>query len=138
MQDRPDANALLEAIQDLIIKELLPAIKDNDALSYKTLVSWNMLGVIGREIKYGEIFLEKEIERISGFLRENSVSFINLDVKDESYLAKMERCRSLNEKLTDYIRKKKLANENESLWNLVKESLNEKLRISNPRFGTGE
>ena len=53
MQDRPDANTLLEAIQDLIIKEILPAIKDNDGLSYKTLVSWNMLGVIGRELKYG-------------------------------------------------------------------------------------
>ena len=123
MQDRPDANTLLEAIQDLIIKEILPAIKDNDGLSYKTLVSWNMLGVIGRELKYGEIFLDKEIKRVSDFLRENSIAFINTD---------------LNEKLTDYIRKKKIANENSELWNLVKESLNEKLRISNPRFGTGE
>ena len=50
----------------------------------------------------------------------------------------MELCRSLNEKLTDYIRKKKIANEDSALWSLVKESLNEKLKISNPRFGTGE
>ncbi|HNI89886.1 MAG TPA: hypothetical protein PKX55_17165, partial [Leptospiraceae bacterium] len=70
MQDRPDANALLEAIQDLLIKEVMPAIKDNDGLSYKTLVSWNMLGVIGRELKYGEIYLDNEISRISNFLRE--------------------------------------------------------------------
>ncbi len=138
MQDRPDANTLLEAIQDLIIKEILPAIKDNDGLSYKTLVSWNMLGVIGRELKYGEIFLDQEIERISNFLRENSISFVTTDTKDKNYLAKMELCRSLGEKLTDYIRKKKVANEDANLWALVKESLNEKLRISNPRFGTGE
>lgn len=138
MQDRPDANALLEAIQDLIIKEVLPALKDNDAVSYKTLVSWNMLGVIGRELKYGETFLDKEIDRLSVFLRENSISFVNTDTKEQNYLTKMETCKSLNEKLTDYIRKKKIANEDKDLWNLVKESLNEKLRISNPRFGTGE
>lgn len=138
MQDKPDANTLLEAIQDLLIKEVLPEIKDNDSLSYKTLVSWNMLGVIGREIKYGEIFLDKEIERMSMFFRNKSISFINTDVKDESYIAKMKRCRSLNEKLTEYIRKKKSSNEDLELWNLVKESLNEKLKISNPRFGTGE
>ena len=89
-------------------------------------------------MKYGETFLDKEIERVSHFLRENSIAFINTDLKDQTYLAKMEQCRSLNEKLTDYIRKKKIANENSELWNLVKESLNEKLRISNPRFGTGE
>ncbi|HRG44572.1 MAG TPA: DUF6285 domain-containing protein [Leptospiraceae bacterium] len=138
MQDRPDANILLEAIQDLLIKEVLPALKDNDAVSYKTLVSWNMLGVIGREIKYGESFIDQEIERVSIFLRENSISFVTTDTKDKNYLAKMELCRSLNEKLTDYIRKKKIADEDSALWNLVKESLNEKLRISNPRFGTGE
>ncbi len=138
MQDRPDANVLLEAIQDLIIKEILPAIKDNDGLSYKTLVSWNMLGVIGRELKYGETFLDQEIERVSNFLRENSISFVTTDTNDKTYLAKMELCRSLSEKLTDYIRKKKIANEDTALWSLVKESLNEKLRISNPRFGTGE
>ncbi len=138
MQDRPDANALLEAIQDLIIKEILPALKDNDALSYKTLVSWNMLGVIGREIKYGEIFLDKEIERVSNFLRENSISFVTTDTEEKNYLAKMELCLSLNEKLTDYIRRKKIADEDSALWSLVKESLSEKLRITNPRFGTGE
>ncbi|HNC00574.1 MAG TPA: DUF6285 domain-containing protein, partial [Leptospiraceae bacterium] len=133
MQDRPDANALLEAIQDLLIKEVMPAIKDNDGLSYKTLVSWNMLGVIGRELKYGEIYLDNEISRISNFLRENSISFVNEDIDDANYIAKMERCKSLNEKLTEYIRKRKVANEDKDLWNLVKESLNEKLKIANPR-----
>ena len=138
MQDRPEANVLLEAIQDLLIKEVLPALKDNEAVSYKTLVSWNMLGVIGREIKYGESFIDQEIERVANFLRENSISFVTTDTKYKNYLAKMELCRSLNEKLTDYIRKKKIANEDSALWSLVKESLNEKLKISNPRFGTGE
>ena len=138
MQDRPEANVLLEAIQDLLIKEVLPALKDNEAVSYKTLVSWNMLGVIGREIKYGESFIDQEIERVANFLRENSISFVTTDTKDKNYLAKMELCRSLNEKLTDYIRKKKIANEDSALWSLVKESLNKKLKISNPRFGTGE
>ncbi|HMX35550.1 MAG TPA: DUF6285 domain-containing protein, partial [Leptospiraceae bacterium] len=119
-------------------KEVMPAIKDNDGLSYKTLVSWNMLGVIGRELKYGEIYLDNEISRISNFLRENSISFVNEDIDDANYIAKMERCKSLNEKLTEYIRKRKVANEDKDLWNLVKESLNEKLKIANPRFNAGE
>jgi len=57
MQDRPDAPALLEAIGDFLMKEVLPAVKDSDSLSYKTLVSWNMLGVIAREFKDGERLL---------------------------------------------------------------------------------
>ena len=41
MQDRPEAPDLLDAIADLMIKELLPLVQKHgdDALAYKTLVS---------------------------------------------------------------------------------------------------
>lgn len=44
MQDKPTSADLLEAIQDFLMKEVLPQFKDKELLSYKTLVSWNMLG----------------------------------------------------------------------------------------------
>ena len=46
MQDRPDSTILLEAIQDFLMKDIMPFVKESDILCYKTLVSWNMLGVI--------------------------------------------------------------------------------------------
>lgn len=51
MQYRPDSKELLQAIQDFLMKDLLPKLEGDDLLSYKTLVSWNMLGVIAREIE---------------------------------------------------------------------------------------
>lgn len=135
MQDRPDAVSLLEAIQDLLMKEIMPAIKENEALSYKTLVSWNMLGVIGREFKQGEVLLDKEAERVLSILKENSVNAANYD-NSNPYLKKQEIVRELNSKLSELIKTKKISDPNSKIWLSVKESIKEKLEISNPRFGT--
>ncbi len=51
MQYRPETKDLLSAIQDFLIKDLLPKIESDELLSYKALVSWNMLGVVSREIE---------------------------------------------------------------------------------------
>mgnify|MGYP000995769991 FL=1 len=64
MQYRPDAPSLLEAIADFLMKDVLPAVKEHDALAYKTLVSWNMLGVVSRELKSAEPLLNDEIARL--------------------------------------------------------------------------
>jgi hypothetical protein len=53
MQYRPQNNDLIDAIQEFLLKEVLPFMKDNDALVYKTLVSWNMLGVVSRALHGG-------------------------------------------------------------------------------------
>lgn len=69
MQDRPEASALLDAIADFLLKEVLPAVRESDALAYKTLVSWNMLGVVSRELKDAEPLLNAEIERLGRYLQ---------------------------------------------------------------------
>ncbi len=133
MQDRPDAGILLDAIQDFLIKEVMPFVKENDALSYKTLVSWNMLGVVSRELKYGEQKLNEEIVRLSSYLKEN------ISIKsDTSYQQKMEICRELNQQFSNQIKEQKLSLQNTEAWNLAKKSLEEKIEISNPRFQKGD
>lgn len=132
MQDRPSAQILLEAIQDLIIKEILPEIKNNEALSYKTLVSWNMLRIISREIKLGENFLNKEIQEISELLKSN------VKLENQTYLEKLEIAKKLNQDLASFITSEKISVENEKVWNLVKKQVKEKLEISNPRYNSSE
>lgn len=73
MQDKPTSADLLEAIQDFLMKEVLPQFKDKELLSYKTLVSWNMLGVVSREIRSGEEALDKELGRLVELLDKSSV-----------------------------------------------------------------
>lgn len=132
MQDRPGSTVLLEAIQDFLMKEVMPFVRENDALSYKTLVSWNMLGVVAREIKSGESKLGDEIARLSRYLgREQSIS------ATLTYQEKMEICKELNTQFSEKIRKEKLSLEDSEAWNLAKKSLEEKIEISNPRFSTG-
>ena len=133
MQDRPDASILLDAIQDFLIKEVMPFVKENDALSYKTLVSWNMLGVVSRELKYGEQKLNEEITRLSSYLKRN------VSIKSETtYLQKMEICRELNQQFSNQIKEQKLSLRNTEAWKLAKKSLEEKIEISNPRFQKGD
>lgn len=55
MQYRPETKELISSIQDFLMKDLLPKLEGDDLLSYKTLVSWNMLGVIARETESSEL-----------------------------------------------------------------------------------
>lgn len=133
MQDRPDINSLLEAVQDFLIKEVMPAVKDSDSLSYKTLVSWNMLGVIGREVKLGEKSSFTELERLKRILSQEDVNISSLSHSERLILA-----GRLNQMLSEKIRKEKISIENREIWNAVKQGLSEKLEIANPKFSTGD
>ncbi|XDD49608.1 DUF6285 domain-containing protein [Leptospira sp. WS92.C1] len=129
MQDKPTSTDLLEAIQDFLMKEVLPQFKDKDLLSYKTLVSWNMLGVISREIRSGEELLDQELARLAKLLKKDS-KFPNT-LNEKRNLA-----GSWNLELRDRIRKEKLSLEDSEYWNHVKETVREKVEVTNPRFTT--
>lgn len=105
MQDKPSATELLEAIQDFLMKEVLPEFKDKDLLAYKTLVSWNMLGVISREIRSGEESLDKELSRLSSLLGKKT-DF------PKTWNEKKNLTSAWNEELRDIIRKEK------NLWKI--------------------
>ncbi|MBW0435615.1 DUF6285 domain-containing protein [Leptospira yasudae] len=129
MQDKPTSTDLLEAIQDFLMKEVLPQFKDKDLLSYKTLVSWNMLGVVSREIRSGEELLDKELDRLVKLLKKNSSLPSTLNEKKNL-------AHAWNVELRDKIRKEKLSLENAEYWNHVKETVREKVEVTNPRFTT--
>ncbi|MDV6236733.1 DUF6285 domain-containing protein [Leptospira ellisii] len=129
MQDKPTSTDLLDAIQDFLMKEVLPQFKDKDLLSYKTLVSWNMLGVVSREIRSGEELLDRELQRLSSLLKKDAVVPSSLN-------GKKLLVSEWNRELRDRIRKEKLSFENPEYWNHVKETVREKVEITNPRFTT--
>lgn len=129
MQDKPSATELLEAIQDFLMKEVLPEFKEKDLLAYKTLVSWNMLGVVSREIRAGEEAADKEIARLSSLLGKKGFSA-------ETWNEKKDLLTSWNFELRDKIRTEKKSFQDSEYWKHVKETVREKVEIVNPRFTT--
>lgn len=129
MQYRPEHTDLIDAIQDFLIKEVLPYVKDQDALAYKTLVSWNMLGVVSRELKNGRALLERDVQLLAGLSGEKTDAPATGDRElwqSAQALAKSAACA---------IRQKKaMPGSNE--WTSIKEILKHNLQISNPRYGT--
>ncbi|MCW7460910.1 hypothetical protein [Leptospira limi] len=150
MQYRPDTKELLSSIQDFMMKELLPKLEGDDLLSYKTLVSWNMLGVIAREIENSE-YTNLWSEILNQKLRISDLES-KYDLESFQKLSKKEKYQVLyhwNQSLAQTIRNQSnQSNQTNSktnssqidtspkgkVWNLVKIQLKENLSVSNPRF----
>jgi len=129
MQYRPEHTDLLDAIQDFLIKEVLPAVKDHDAVAYKTLVSWNMLGVVSRELKNGRTLLEQDTAALAQMLGEKIYPH---ELADRELWQK-------GQELSRHVAKKIRVNKvgpGSTEWSAVKEILKHNLQISNPRYGT--
>ncbi|MCG9873549.1 MAG: DUF6285 domain-containing protein [Leptospiraceae bacterium] len=147
MQDKPTSTELLEAIQDFLMKEIMPTVKDKDLLSFKTLISWNMLGVIIRELKQEEPLLEKEFSSIFSLLGDYGKNLLSQnpklsnsninspDLSELSLIEKKEILLQANEFLAKTIREEKILPSNHEVYHHIMETLKDKLSISNPRFG---
>lgn len=129
MQYRPEHTDLLEAIQDFLIKEVLPFVKEQDALAYKTLVSWNMLGVVARELKNGRPLLEQDATTLARLVGEQ------VNIKELGDRELWQRAQDLSRKAAAAIRAKQTMPGSDE-WNSIKEILKHNLQISNPRYGT--
>lgn len=129
MQYRPEHTDLLDAIQDFLIKEVLPAVKDNDAVAYKTLVSWNMLGVVSRELKNGRTLLEQDTAALAQMLGEK------INPHEFADRALWQKAQQLSVAAAKSIRRSK-ASVGSAEWLTVKEILKHNLQIANPRYGT--
>lgn len=128
MQDKPSASILLEAVSDFLLKEILPFVKDNEELSYKTLVSWNTLQILSREWKLSEKLLDEELQRLVGYFHKEE------DYKKLSFSEKRKLWQNLGKELSLKIRNYKISNSKSVEWDLVKKSLRAKLEITNPKF----
>ncbi|TGL15291.1 hypothetical protein [Leptospira meyeri] len=143
MQYRPETKELISSIQDFLMKELLPKLEGDDLLSYKTLVSWNMLGVIAREMDSSEF--ESDLRRIQNL--DLKISDLETKYKSEEFanLTRKEKYNLLlgwNKEFANTIRNLSKDKINADLkpggkiWNFAKNQLKENLTISNPRFQT--
>lgn len=103
-QDKPTAEELISAIQDFLMKDVLPAIKKDDLLSYKTLVSWNMLGIISREIQTTNLGEQRKL------------------------------AQNRDRELAEEIRANKLSIGDREVWEKVKASLRKKLDVASPKI----
>ncbi len=128
MQYRPQNNDLIDAIQEFLLKEILPFVKDNEALSYKTLVSWNMLGVISRELKNGRPLLEADAALMAELLGEKAEASA---VGDREL---WQQAQALAKKVAQKVRAEKTM-PGSAEWHAVKKLLTDNLQISNPRYG---
>jgi hypothetical protein len=129
MQYRPEHTDLLDTIQDFLIKEVLPAVKDHEAIAYKTLVSWNMLGVVSRELKGGRALLEQDAAALARMLGEN------INPHEFTDRALWQEAQELSAKAGRSIRASKASFGSEE-WRVVKDILKHNLQISNPRYST--
>ena len=129
MQYRPEHTDLIDEIQEFLIKEVLPFVKEQDVLAYKTLVSWNMLGVVSRELKNGRPLLEQDTDSLAALAGEN------VDVRMLNDRELWQKSQALAKKAAQSIRQKKSMPGSDE-WNRVKEVIKHNLQISNPRYGT--
>ncbi len=129
MQYRPEHTDLIDAIQEFLIKEVLPFVKEQDALAYKTLVSWNMLGVVSRELRNGRPLLEEGAVSLATLVGET------VDVHALGDRELWQRAQALAKSAAQSIRRKKCMPDS-SEWPVIKELLKHNLQISNPRYST--
>jgi len=128
MQYRPQNNDLIDAIQEFLLKEVLPFVKDNDALAYKTLVSWNMLGVVSRELKNGRTLLEADAALLAELLGEKA----EVQVTGDRELWQQTQARA--KRVAQKIRAEKTMPGTRE-WELIKQVLKDNLQVANPRYG---
>ncbi len=127
MQYKPNSYEILEAISEFLRKDILNYIKSDEKLSYKTLVSWNMINILMREIEQEEQILINEIRKLSELL--NLTIEIPVSLKQ-----KRERLIELLKILVKEIKEKKISSPKHPYWKFSKELLKSNLSISNPRY----
>ena len=128
MQYRPQNNDLIDAIQEFLLKEVLPFVKENDALAYKTLVSWNMLGVVSRELKNGRPLLEADATLLAELLGKKA------EVQTTGDRELWQQAQALAKKAAQKVRAEQTM-PGSAEWHAVKKLLTDNLQISNPRYG---
>ena len=116
MHNEPTTQQLFDSLRDYLMKEIMPLCKDNQALSFRNLVAWNMLGVMSRELN-------------------NEDKSIKLAALYEQLLgAKSENLNQSRAEVSKAIREGNLKWDNPELISAMLTDVEERLVVSNPRF----
>ena len=116
MHNEPTIQQLFDSLRDYLMKEIMPLCKDNQSLSFRNLVAWNMLGVMSRELNVEDksIKLASLYERLLG--------------------AKAENLSQSRAEVSKTIREGNLQWDNPELIVAMLTDVEERLVVSNPRF----
>ncbi len=127
MQDRPTSIELLEAAADFVDREIVPML--DGQRQFQSRVVANVMRVVAREIKLEDPFTRSEVRALSKLLAHPEPHVHSLD--DLGKVA-----FKLNEELSEKIR---AGAADSGAWRaevlaLVRRSVEDKLRIANPRY----
>ena len=127
MQDRPTSIELLEAAADFVDREIVPAIEG--ARQFQARVVANVMRIVAREIQQEDPAARIEVKALARLLG-----------RDAPHLHSLEDLRktsaSMGEELSARIR---AGDADSGSWrsevlNVVRQSVEDKLRIANPRY----
>jgi ethanolamine utilization microcompartment shell protein EutL len=127
MQDRPNAIELLEAAADFVDREIVTATQGR--VQFQSRVVANVMRIVAREIKLEDSFVRSEVNALAALQGEPKPHTHSLDDLHKAAI-------TLNEQLCASIR----AGEADSdprrgeVLTLVRQSVEDKLRIANPRY----
>ena len=127
MQDRPTSVELLEAAADFVESELVPAIQG--ARQFQARVVANVMRVVAREIKLEDPLVRSEVKALARLLGHDAPHLHSLN----------DLCAAavrMGEELTTKIR---AGEADDGDWRrdvlaVVRQSVEDKLRIANPRY----
>ena len=127
MQDRPTSVELLEAAADFVDSELVPTIQG--ARQFQARVVANVMRVVAREIKLEDPFVRSEVKALARLLGHDSPHLHSLNDLCAAAV-------SMGAELTTKIR---AGEADDGDWRrevlaVVRQSVEDKLRIANPRY----
>jgi len=128
MMDKPDAATLLEAVRELLSEELQPTVEDR-GLRFKLLIAANLLAIVERELRGGELLLDGELARLATLLDVKAVASSTLADKEA-------RSLELNRQLCARIRAGEADGGDWAAQTQahLKRSLLDQLQLTNPRL----
>ena len=127
MQDRPTSVELLEAAADFVDRELVPAIEG--ARQFHARVVANVMRIVAREIKLEDPLVRSEVKALARLLGHDAPHLHSLDDLRAA-------AAGMGEELTTKIR---AGEADDGGWRgrllaVVRQSVEDKLRIANPRY----
>ena len=127
MQDRPTSIELLEAAADFVDRELVPAVEG--ARQFQARVVANVMRIVAREIKMEDPLVRTEVKALARLLGHDAPHLHGLDDLRTAAVG-------MGEELTAKIR---AGEADDGSWRrevlaVVRQSVEDKLRIANPRY----
>jgi hypothetical protein len=132
MQQRPDHPELLDALARFLMGDVGPALEQDKALQFRTLIAANLATVVANELRTETQRFEAEVARLRRLLPAEASA---LPFESNDRATRLDALERLNRALATRLRAGSLSTEQqaealEALFSTAKETL----AVTNPRF----